>query len=440
MRKRPLFREVISVFLIVSLIISTAFTEKMLMISAASSSVKGIRLKINSKNVTKKTFSMKQGKKQKLKVIVPKQKKAKIVFRSNKRNIVSVSKEGKLTAKRVGSARITVTAKVKKKNYKGWVKIKVISSEKNKSEGVKSEGDKSDMVPEQTPTPLPENTPTPIPSSTPSASPPTVSPGSSPEMPTRVIEKGTKINMHFGDTIIPGILNESDTAKALIEKLPYTVHMSSYPHDFCGVLPYELPYNEDELHYGWLNGDIDYAIGVPYFTILHSDEEISGQYGPRVNIGVITCELAKIRNLTGDYDVLIELAEDGSDSESTGKTDDIKNMKMNVHIGDKSFAATLEDNVATRELVEIMREAPISIDMNDYSGFEKVGPLGRSLTTDNQQTTTTAGDIVLYNGNQIVMFYGSNSWSYTRIGKIDDLSGWEDALGSGSITAVLSLK
>ena len=114
-------------------------------------------------------------------------------------------------------------------------------------------------------------------------------------------------------------------------------------------------------------------------------------------------------------------------------------MRMNVQIGNTSFTATLEDNAATSELIEMMREAPISISMNDYSGFEKVGPLGRSLTTDNHQTTTSAGDIVLYSGNQIVMFYGSNSWSYTRIGKIDDLTGWEDALGSGSITAVFSL-
>lgn len=69
---------------------------------------------------------------------------------------------------------------------------------------------------------------------------------------------------------------------------------------------------------------------------------------------------------------------------------------------------------------------------------EKAGSLGRSLTTDNQQITTEAGDIVLYNGNQIVMFYGSNSWSYTKIGRIDDLSGWKDALGNGSVTAVFS--
>ena len=128
-------------------------------------------------------------------------------------------------------------------------------------------------------------------------------------MPTRVIEDGTKVNIHFGDTVIPGILNDSDTAKALIEMLPYTVHMSSYSHDFCGVMPDELPYNEDEVHYGWLNGDIDYAIDAPYFTILHSDEEISEQYGYQVNIGVMDCELSRIRELGGSYDVLIELAE-----------------------------------------------------------------------------------------------------------------------------------
>ena len=130
-----------------------------------------------------------------------------------------------------------------------------------------------------------------------------------PAMPTRVIENGTRVNIHFGDTVLPGILNDCDTAKALIDMLPYTVHMSSYSHDFCGVMPDDLPYNEDEVHYGWLNGDIDYAINAPYFTILHSDEEISEQYGYQVNIGVLDCELSKIRELGGSYDVLIELAE-----------------------------------------------------------------------------------------------------------------------------------
>lgn len=127
------------------------------------------------------------------------------------------------------------------------------------------------------------------------------------------------------------------------------------------------------------------------------------------------------------------------ETENTEETEENTEMKMTVKIGNSVFTATLEDNAATRELIEMMEQAPITINMSDYSGFEKVGSLGRSLPTDNHQTTTSAGDIVLYNGNQIVMFYGSNSWSYTRIGKIDDLSGWEDALGSGSITAEFSI-
>ena len=128
-----------------------------------------------------------------------------------------------------------------------------------------------------------------------------------------------------------------------------------------------------------------------------------------------------------------------SKDENLEETENITNMKMNVQIGNVSFTAILEDNVATRELIEMLRQEAISIDMSDYSGFEKVGSLEKSLTTDNHQTTTSAGDIVLYNGNQIVMFYGSNSWSYTRIGRIEDLSGWEEALGSGSITAIFTL-
>ena len=65
--------------------------------------------------------------------------------------------------------------------------------------------------------------------------------------------------------------------------------------------------------------------------------------------------------------------------------------------------------------------------------------MGTSLPTQSSQITTQAGDIVLYQGNQIVLFYGSNSWSYTRLGRIDDLSGWEEALGSGDVTVAFSI-
>ena len=133
-------------------------------------------------------------------------------------------------------------------------------------------------------------------------------------------------------------------------------------------------------------------------------------------------------------------APESGDAESGQAEEENSEMRMNVQIGGSTFTATLEENEAVDALVEMMEQGPVTIQMSDYSGFEKVGPLGTSLPTSNQQTTTQAGDIVLYQGNQIVMFYGSNSWSYTRLGHIDDLTGWEEALGSGDVTVTFSLE
>lgn len=115
-------------------------------------------------------------------------------------------------------------------------------------------------------------------------------------------------------------------------------------------------------------------------------------------------------------------------------------MKMNVNVNGQDFTATLEQNSAVSALVQMMENGPVTLQLSDYAGFEKVGPLGQSLPASNSQTTTQSGDIVLYQGKQIVMFYGSNSWSYTRIGRIDDLTGWEEALGSGDVTVTLSVE
>lgn len=133
-------------------------------------------------------------------------------------------------------------------------------------------------------------------------------------------------------------------------------------------------------------------------------------------------------------------APESGDAESQQVEEENSEMQMNVQVGGSTFTATLEENEAVDALVEMMEQGPVTIQMSDYSGFEKVGPLGTSLPTSNQQTTTQAGDIVLYQGNQIVMFYGSNSWSYTRLGHIDDLTGWEEALGSGDVTVTFSLE
>ena len=127
-------------------------------------------------------------------------------------------------------------------------------------------------------------------------------------------------------------------------------------------------------------------------------------------------------------------------AEQNVKEEETMDRKMIVEVGGKHFTATLEDNKAAETLAEMMQEDPVTIQMSDHGGFEKVGDLGTDLPTSNRQTTTQAGDIVLYQGNQIVIFYGSNSWSYTRLGRIDDLTGWETAPGDGDVTVTFALE
>lgn len=115
--------------------------------------------------------------------------------------------------------------------------------------------------------------------------------------------------------------------------------------------------------------------------------------------------------------------------------------KVIMTVGNRTATATLADNAACRELAELLEKGPISISMSDYGGFEKVGALPLSLTTSNSQISTLPGDIMLYQGNQLVIFYGSNSWSYTRLGKIDNATAESvrQFLGSGNINMQISL-
>lgn len=135
-----------------------------------------------------------------------------------------------------------------------------------------------------------------------------------------------------------------------------------------------------------------------------------------------------------------EYSKENSSSQTEDKTESEENtvLKMKVQVGNHIFTATLENNATADTFLEMIKQSPVVIQMKDYAGFEKVGLLGTNLPANNSQTTTHEGDIVLYNGNQIVIFYGSNSWSYTRLGKIDDLSGWKDALGNGDVTVTFS--
>jgi hypothetical protein len=119
----------------------------------------------------------------------------------------------------------------------------------------------------------------------------------------------------------------------------------------------------------------------------------------------------------------------------------IKTDKMNIKIGDTILTATLVDNSSAEALKKALAEAPITVNMRDYGNMEKVGSLGRTFPRNDESITTEAGDIILYQGNALVIYYASNSWPFTRLGKIDNITQKElkDLLGDGDVTVTLSL-
>ncbi len=114
---------------------------------------------------------------------------------------------------------------------------------------------------------------------------------------------------------------------------------------------------------------------------------------------------------------------------------------MIITIGNHVLTATLAENSSADALKEALSESPITVDMRDYGSMEKVGPLGMELPRNDQQITTEAGDIILYQGNVIVIYYAPNSWNFTRLGKVNDVSVEElrEILGDGNVTVTLSL-
>ena len=115
---------------------------------------------------------------------------------------------------------------------------------------------------------------------------------------------------------------------------------------------------------------------------------------------------------------------------------------LQMRIGDTLVAVDWEENESVQALKDLCTDAPLTIPMSMYGGFEQVGAIGKSLPRNDRQTTTGAGDIVLYAGNQIVVFYGSNAWAYTRLGHITDpdAAGMAELLGNGDVTITLGME
>ena len=142
------------------------------------------------------------------------------------------------------------------------------------------------------------------------------------------------------------------------------------------------------------------------------------------------------------YSVDDQISENSVAEQKNEDTTEHKSMKeLKLSINGTGLSVTWEDNESVTALTDLVSETPLTIQMSMYGGFEQVGSIGETIPRNDKQITTSAGDIVLYSGNQIVVFYGSNSWAHTRLGKITDLTDkeLEKLLGHGDVVIKIEL-
>ena len=128
-----------------------------------------------------------------------------------------------------------------------------------------------------------------------------------------------------------------------------------------------------------------------------------------------------------------------SSAESAPATEEENMETLKAWINETEVEVVWEDNEAVRALRERAMEAPVRVAMHLYGGFEQVGDLGFSLPTEDEQKVTEAGDLVLYQGNQLVAFYGSNTWSYTHLGKVTNKTKEEMMLLLGGTDVMITI-
>ena len=126
----------------------------------------------------------------------------------------------------------------------------------------------------------------------------------------------------------------------------------------------------------------------------------------------------------------------GQDAQATAEEESM----LNITVGDYALTATFADNSSAEEFRELLAQGPVTVEMEDYGGFEKVGPLGTTLPRNDTQITTEPGDVILYQGSQITIYYGTNTWHFTRLARIDDPAGLREKLGDGAVSVTFSLE
>ena len=130
-----------------------------------------------------------------------------------------------------------------------------------------------------------------------------------------------------------------------------------------------------------------------------------------------------------------------SSASSTSKVGEAP-VKLKIHVNDTTFTATLEENSSAKAFAEFLAQGDMTLDMHDYGSFEKVADLPRSFPRNDPQIDTDAGDIILYQGNSITIYYDKNSWNFTRLARIDNVNKkrLQQILGKGNVKATFSVE
>lgn len=255
-----------------------------------------------------------------------------------------------------------------------------------------------------------------------------------------ITENTTAIIMDMNGTEVHATLNDTVTAQEFIKLLPYEVTVSRAADDLCGSVSEELASDAGENSEGWKVGEIGWFGG--WFTILVDNEAAFANHSVMIIGAVDEADLSYVQSLTGQVDISIRLADEAKMETDTNITkNEGEETMITLTVNGSTLTATLADNSSARALKDLLADGPLTVQMSDYASMEKVGSLGTSLPTNNEQITTEAGDLILYQGSAFVIYYAPNSWNFTRLGKINDVAADElmEILGDGDVEVTLSL-
>ena len=234
------------------------------------------------------------------------------------------------------------------------------------------------------------------------------------------------VTLTVGDLVIPAVLRDNEAARDLLSRLPCTVTVSRGSVDFCGEIGEPLNYAESDFQDGFEYGDFMWMPDGSWFLFFtDAAEEYSGRH-PWLVLGHMDEAWEALKEMSGTIE--IEIARAGN--------------QILVQVGNQVRTATLADNESARAFRELLSRGPVTLALHEYGGFEKVGPLGTSLVTCDTHVNTVPGDIMLYQGNQVTVFYRANSWSYSVLAHIDnaDEESMRAFLGSGDANVTFQLE